>query len=113
MVRSLFMGLVRWATRLIGYALFLARVIIPILIWMIIRGMWASLITAVALCSGLPEHCRSLAEKWTKQAIEERGLTTNIEEHVRNFFEVVAWLMTFVGWVILSHITVWVWRIIW
>jgi hypothetical protein len=98
--------------RAIGIAWFLLKILIPVLWWMFVQGMWMGLFTLVAMCQGLPEHCRKLADTWTERAIKDYKLTTNFENMVRNFLETVAWLVTFTGWVIIAHVTVWICRLI-
>lgn len=99
--------------RIIGLTFTLTRMILPVLVWMVIRGMWAGLLALPAMCQGIPGHCENIAEIWTQRAISERNLPTNIEEDVRALFGFIAWLTMVLGWVILAHITVWLWQLVW
>ena len=98
--------------RIIGLTWTLTGMILPIVIWMIIRGMWMGLLALPAMCQGIPGHCERIADIWTQRAIAERNLPTNVERDVRALFGFIAWLTMAAGWIILAHITCWLWRII-
>jgi hypothetical protein len=91
----------------------LTRFVAPWVIWMVVRGMWVGLISLPVFWQGVPEHCERLARRWFERIVSNQRFQPEVEEGILAFLAFVAFLTTVLGWVILSHITVWVWRIIW
>ena len=94
---------------MLGTAWFVVQRILPFLVAM---AFWTAAITIVGLCRGLPAHWEAIALEWNQRMIDA-GAPTEWEQHYMGILAFLALVMTVVGWVILSYITVWVWRIIW
>lgn len=98
----------RWIARLIVFV----RIIAP---WMWRFATYCLKLAAtslVATLKGFPPTIRAIANDWVDKAIRA-GFPSLYARELYYLFCVVATAMLVAGWVILSHITVWLfWRIV-
>ena len=78
-----------------------------------VRMMWAGLICFRFLWSGVDEQCIELGRHWTTRALQERNGLTAYEEELLSIFTTAAWLTVIIGWLLLAHLTVFLWGRFW
>lgn len=101
----------RLIARIIVFVLWGIRLIAP---WAF-RFAWYCLMLAVtsliAMWRGFPQTIQTMADEWIGRAIRA-GFPTAYVRQLRTVLWIVAVITVIAGWVILSHITVWFWRVI-
>lgn len=82
----------------------------------IARMLWVMLVSS-AMCirffsKGVNEECEAIAIEWTQRTVTERDGLSLYEAELRSLYGILAWLCVLMGWVILAHLTVWLWPIL-
>ncbi len=84
----------------------MVRIVLPFL-WELVKAALRSLaIALVAMWNGIWLTVQRLAEEWTYRAVGA-GLPPQQARVLEIFFRIIALLVTLVGWVLLSYLTVW------
>lgn len=89
--------------------IYLLRIIGPYVLWVFQFIIRMTLITAVANLSGLPKACDKIASDWVARAINA-GFPSLHEDWLYRVLYVVGLAQYIVGWIVLSHLTVWLFR---
>jgi hypothetical protein len=76
--------------------------------------IWAMFVSS-GMClrfftKGVNEECEKMALEWTKRTITERDGLSAYEPELLSIYAFLAWLSVFMGWIILAHLTVFLWR---
>ena len=98
--------------RLFGVALYLVRILSPVVARMsvfLFRSMVYALVTVLI---SFPRAVDFVASDWVDRAIENRWIPTRWERTAYWVFCVAAALQFIAGFIVLSHITVWVFWLI-
>lgn len=79
----------------------------------IAKMLWVMLVSS-SMCikffsKGVNEECEAVAIEWTRRCVEEREGLTLYEAELRSIFGILAYICVLVGWIILAHVTVWLW----
>lgn len=99
----------------LGRSVSLARTFIiriaPVVIWVAVQTLRTAGINFVTQWRAFPQVSGEIADEWTSRAIES-GMPMAWERQLRVITYVTAFVMNIVGWIVLSHLTVWIFRLI-
>jgi hypothetical protein len=83
----------------------------PIVIWVALQTLRVAGVNFVTQWRAFPQVSSEIADEWTSIAIES-GMPMSWERPLRSITYVTAFVMNVVGWIILSHLTVWLFGLI-
>ncbi len=87
------------------------RLISPYVFWTVRESLWLMALSMVSTFRGSADTSTTIARQWTQTAIE-RGMPMQLERWLYMICWLTAILMNLIGWLLLAHLTVFVFRLV-